>query len=214
MEIIVVLAVLLIVTAITVPVVNKASERGLNVTCQSHLRNLLTASFDYSGDHYGSLPENYLGNSESKRLAWYLSLAGIKYAGDSMTGSYQTSYLPHEGFGKNSGDYFCPSYPNPATKGDLAWTTYAMNRALIGAKIANVSSRKVVFMDSLLIPSAQSFALYGPRVSSQWSRYHPVHGNSSNFIFMDGQVVSVPIGDPTSTSSTETISQWFYPIDN
>lgn len=109
-ELLVVVSILAILVALLLPALNSAREKAKEITCTSNLKQIGTASFSYSDDNDGRLPQaaddasailakhlaNYMGTAEytlEQKGVWFCP-SYEKLPSDNGTTQYYGSYNP------------------------------------------------------------------------------------------------------------------------
>jgi len=210
-ELLVVIGVIAILLILTFPVLEKVNASRMNAGCVSNLRQLLTATSFYLGDHEMTYPKHYNDAlaSGDRVKQWFLPLIGYPNAPYQIA-PYATTYVQHGGYGVKKAPFFCMKNPSFKTSGQQAWTNYAMNLRLLGKRAATLSSSKVLFFDANYSNApALRYVTNGPG-SAEWSRYIPVHGRFSNFAFTDGHVEAIYVsGNDSEAPSPKILADWF-----
>lgn len=121
-EMLTVIAIIALLAALLLPVVDKTRQRAGETTCQNNLRQLQLAWIMYAGDHDDNLPRNAAGLDAGKTRENPGWVAGTMWldcdAGQDLTESTNTELLAGEkyaAFGsigryvKNAAVYHCPA---------------------------------------------------------------------------------------------------------
>lgn len=212
-ELLVVIAVITAVIFLSIPAAQRVRSYSQVARCTNNLQQLSTAVFAYAMDHNMTFPEHYLADTKQTiTLPWYLPLSA--QSAPKQIGEYEICYIHHAGYGKKKRPFFCESNPRFNREGQLAWTNYAFNGFLIGKKMASVSTKKVMLMDSYFgTQKPLHYISYGPSVVDDWQTYRPVHGNFAQFAFTDGHIESVFISDSTGGAPSSKIMKDWFEID-
>jgi prepilin-type processing-associated H-X9-DG protein len=177
MEVLVVVAVLVAATSITLPVMRSLMARSHAVNCASNLRQIGLATMMYAGDNQMTLPST---SHQRGGRSWTLTLQ--PYASGTIT--FKCAQDPHK---RRSYTYVINDFltPHPAGADHLNYS--------ILAKIDRLES---TFMFAEAVPSHSSdhfhFAAYAggkipPAVFEHQASVRS-HGENANYLFADGHV--------------------------
>lgn len=210
MELIIVLLIVAILMALTIPVSNRIKEKYQATQCISNIRTLYSGIMAYGAEHQGKFPENTLPGSSTTK-SWYIPLR---------------DYIPGES-GRKVAPYFCPANPADPTLGSGRHTNYAINAWLYeeqevpnlfppSLRFPQLAKTKALLMDSYEKDAAPLETWYtqsGRR--GGWTFAEAVHGNRVNIIFTDGHVES-PLVEPRLIDAKGNLqklqTQWFWPV--
>jgi prepilin-type N-terminal cleavage/methylation domain-containing protein/prepilin-type processing-associated H-X9-DG protein len=233
-ELLVVMAILALLTALLLPVISSARERSHQAACASNLKQIGSALMLYASDHDGFIPSwNFASHTEyTYPNGWYYGQYGLGHPVSGLRYLAYEGYL--KGFSKPSLNErpttTCPSFW-PKVPKEQGWGggyphhtaymhggTYAFNAHLdrsIGLSFPGVQMRRI-----FTVPNISKRFIYGEGASSQ-CRIHSStnshfniwwgHNGSANFLFGDGHVAAysqkdIPLatGWPTQPWGTDS----------
>ena len=150
-ELLVVIAIIAILAAMLLPALNMAREKGRDSVCRTNLKNMATASMQYSQDY-----RDYFTPSEYNGIRWYTLLTSY---GCNYDPQYRTRRVA-------KGTFACPSetqpFGNSYTAGYYIETHYGVNVYLCGQHTIYPSSthiQKYHKQSALTMPSRAIYAL-------------------------------------------------------
>ena len=149
-ELLVVIAIIAILAALLLPALNMAREKGRDSVCRTNLKNIATASAQYSQDY-----KDYLSPAEYNGIRWYTMLTSY---GCDYKAQYKTDKVA-------KGTFACPSETQPFgpsyTSGYYEDTHYGLNVYLCGQDTiypTQENTQKYHKLSALTMPSK---AIYG-----------------------------------------------------
>jgi len=184
-EILCVLAILVIISAILLPALSRVQEKGHQSVCQSNLKQLALAFQLYSQDNAGYYPW-WFNNSDGGDFS-VLPSPNTGFPPSSRPGvPWAKAIQPYI---KNTQMLHCPSLQSASSQNPLAdgFTDYAYNLNLSGqndAKFSN-SSSLILLEDYASLPGwsyARNSADADGRSGST------IHSGGANYVFVDGHV--------------------------
>ncbi|MBC8101248.1 MAG: prepilin-type N-terminal cleavage/methylation domain-containing protein [Cytophagales bacterium] len=205
LELLVVLTILLMLTALLLPILTRAQIRWKQETCQQNLRHLAQAALMYARDHDDFPPPAAINvGREVVGRTWY---RGNVY--------WPLLLLPYVSGGDRQ-VFRCPDAPfeTPRFGPGMEWHTYAIN-AQVAVRIPNhlgLTPRKLssvgrqeaaglfvdsagvclLYEDDFIARPVSDLAHYGGMNSMGRSTY-PSHQNGINLVFVDGHAVWIPV---------------------
>ena len=196
-EILVVIAIIAIISAILFPVLARAKEDAKKTVCASNLHQLSVAELEYAGDNNGRFD-------------------GVPYEITTRFPYYCSAIKPY----LHSPDNLrCPDFQDFGTFAGSQATGYAFNGCALRDIVLN-PSKMILFCEvaaigeadsppntgfspvaALLAPDSLTFA--GDKAFIHFGSYGSVrHFGKSNYVMIDGSLRAVP---PTQV-------QWYYPL--
>jgi|GEM_PF-2550034 len=201
-EVLIVVAIIAILSALAMPAFKTTIESGRKVKCLSNLKQLGQATLAYNADHEQFLPPFAVNFSAGGMTFWYLEIR--PYLGASNT----HGFVMEPGFpkGKNLPVFYCPSV---SAKSAHPHTHYGANANLF----ANPSSRlpdESPQTKTLRVPAPSKMVMYtetidptNPSLESSWqlpanwakntpNQWFPHrHGETVNMVFCDAHAENV-----------------------
>ena len=205
-ELLVVIAIIAILAAILFPVFAKAREKARQSSCQSNLKQLGLAFFQYTQDYDGILPPLYTLNPTNlwvQKVVPYVS--GSTY--DGVWGSAifgynfmrcpsipQSSYVAVS-YGVNYpfvisgsdliGGAMLDKVPsNVYVAADYAGTAYNYNGSIVNPEVSTYEFNTDTDGDGIKDSSSKYIQYFG----GNYNGFYPVHSKGGNFLFGDGHV--------------------------
>lgn len=218
-ELLTVIAIIAVLTAITIPVINNVRESARNTRCMVNLRGLHTAASLWSTENGGRLPdarrwaynEGASNTSHQYQLSNYLVMTAPKGAawGDAPSpmkcDSAAAIRLSTQEWGRT---YSINAYATSTLDGVLRQEIhgYPLRMSLIPhpAKMA-------FFMDGAVSPATGAYQtnVSGSHASPGHSTpFNYPHGDSINVVFIDGHVESIDRAVMVSAHSNTGTSFW------
>ena len=222
-ELLVVMAVLGTLAALTFPALNAAKSASKNAACVSNLKQIGAALFSYVADHDGALvPGSSINDSKSPTYTWFQVL-NEEYMGGNPKNRYSTNppswqecpskrfksktTYQNIGYGWN---WFAGSYTNGVADGGFGympdWPGYGYNSRL--SQVTHPAKTIIVgdSKDLENIPTGSDYmnmALYPPPAGGSVTWADPKnrasrHGGKGNYLMVDGHVEALP---PTMDAS-------------
>ncbi|RRJ94992.1 type II secretion system protein [Opitutaceae bacterium TAV4] len=188
-ELLVVIVIIGILTAITIPVVGRVRESARATECQSYLHQYGSAMWLYAADHQNKMVKSYRRNDDDT--------ASIGWAHDLRP---YLDVIKSRKFNQNPNkiriSYSCPTFE--ANERDLP--KYNENAALGYHMNSNFSDKKMVSLDP-----ARSVVVYDAFMSSSWAASAPDpsksggslahrHRDRIHLLFVDAHVQSMAKG--------------------
>ena len=132
-EVLVVIAIIAIVSAIVLPVLQRSKKQGKDLLCSSNLRQLGYAVSIYTQDN-SNYPESFCRDDEycHRYISWQQSTdLGISNT-DDLKGYWWFNFLANiidENPANKDGIFWCPSrnVPNPSSKSNILCNNYGIN---------------------------------------------------------------------------------------
>jgi len=219
-ELILVVVLISLLAALLMPSLGALKEKSLAAACASNLRGLAAGMQAYAADHNLEFPLDRKNGATG--LSWYAPLK---------------NYVPHSGFGKKKGAYFCPANPYKVTaSGNGGWTTYAVNSNFVTTDTKEssgdpdfiekravmrwnqVDGVKALLLDAYNGPESGGtwYKISGARHSNPWTNTWAVHGDRVNVVFTDGHIEAPRVSPRTirqpSKDLNELRAEWFWPL--
>jgi len=199
-EMLVTIAVLGVLVAITIPVVSSVRQSAKDTQCLSNLRQIATAINLYRADHkgYPPTPIDLVKATYENRSVW--EYGSIKAVG---LGLLQYNGYLQSPIGASlavTGDNRSPIFHDPSRDGwayaNVNWIDYSY---LISGPFSTAPTRYTPTIDPAM---AVATDVQG---GNSMTDGLPVHGNSANVAYADGSVAKVPYAtysSPNHLSST------------
>ncbi len=222
-ELMVVVAIVGILIAITIPATSKALSRAKKIQCSGNLKQLSAAMLLYCKDNQGKFPpvqtQNY--NNTNKKEQWTSLISRFiskKYSGDPNAPA------------KDRPVFFCPNAlkHRPGTY-ETKHGSYGMNTSLTNNPAGgqpkrihshNRTSQTVMLADGHWVPNDKNWAA-GLNLNDEWypddypdnptdGRSTFVHEDGANFVYLDGHTEWLPYSnystnEPLWTGTTNSL---------
>ena len=225
-ELLTVIAIIGILAGILIPVVGRVRESAKNSACLSNLRQIGTAFHLHATDRGGTFPPSQRANSDIYPAGsiWTIEIHPYLEGRDiAPNGGIPT---PQEWLAGTSAAIVCPSHLNTDAYESAPWMTgYAMNYRLYSPDVplSNTdngvattwnlgsiemssvpASRKILVADHHAFQfEVTQFGKLNPHIAALRLFKRHGGGNSSNYLFVDGSVRSIP-------STAEALYTYFY----
>lgn len=193
-ELLVVVSVMAILVSLLLPAINSARARARSIICQSQMRQITSATLQYTQDYSGFLPRStHSVLSAPNQMPWGCALYCY------------INGCPYTGSGPEWDRLFNGLYRCPADRRRTGQYSYGLNSCLELTAQEN-GGRTWTRVDQM--PMASRVIVYGELKSSSAGIDHIManvwkyggkpevdksrHGTHSNYAFLDGHVESLP----------------------
>ncbi len=196
MEMLIVLGIIVVLTALLFPALQVVIERGRNAVCVGRLRAIGAGLLQYTTDNNGKLPYASMGGTPARY--WFDALnpyMGIPETDFNRTEPYPWQLCPSKPFNKY------PESNNRRQAVGYGWNHQQFGNARSGAvrverllSEVTIPSRTIIIADSLDIPDALSAI---PPISQNRLLYSWIvnllakrHSDQGNYLMLDGHVMA------------------------
>jgi prepilin-type processing-associated H-X9-DG protein/prepilin-type N-terminal cleavage/methylation domain-containing protein len=208
-ELLVVVAVIALLSALAFPALRSAIETGRRATCAGNLKTLATGVLGYAGENNGFLPYS-LGNNlilgGPSSAPWFWAVGD--YLGGQYTKAQEADWSKQKTFRGLPSCLYCPSAKRETSNTTPYDVSYGINRILVDKDLANSPptqtrvisvprpSRMVLLGDSMSYSEKGSHAwrVTGGTVSKR-------HGTVANVAWLDGHVSREPLAELATNAS-------------
>jgi len=210
----VVVAILGILAALTFPAINAAKGAGKNAACVSNLKQIGVALFSYVADHDGAFPPGSVVPSPDRSYVtpylWFQALEDEYMGGNSKKG-FSTNHPSWQecpaktfkswdrwsvGYGWN---YWAGTYTGGVGDGGFGYDPAHAPGYGYNSRLAQVThpSKTIIVGDSMDLPNSsgtyQNIYVYPPVGVSTPSKFRASrHGGKGNYLMVDGHVEALP----------------------
>jgi prepilin-type processing-associated H-X9-DG protein len=206
-ELLVVVAVIALLSALAFPALRSAIETSRRATCAGNLKTLATGVLGYAGENNGGLPYTH-GNtvdiSDGPASAPWFWAAG-DYIGSKYTRAQEINWSKQKTFRGLPSSFYCPSAKRETNNPAPYDVSYGINAILAGNSGGGPQTRlSSVPRASGMILLADSMS-YSEKGSHAWS-VRPTtvserHGTVANVAWLDGHVSREPLAELATNAS-------------
>jgi len=196
LELLIAAAIIAILVALLLPVLNKAREAGLASSCQNNLRQQALALLQYAGDNQDCYPvlldssKNPDRNSAPVLMNPYLGIrqeAKEKYFNPFFPNPHIGPASPYNG----SKVFYCPARQNTAAAARYSDYGTGIIPPYYKTKISHLKRPTISLFRMDVIYKNNS--VFGLLDIGDWKFVHFRHKNRTNTVFFDGHASSIPI---------------------
>jgi prepilin-type N-terminal cleavage/methylation domain-containing protein/prepilin-type processing-associated H-X9-DG protein len=187
-ELMVVIAIITLLAAITLPAVARARSSSRSTVCINNLRQWGLATRAYAMDHEDYLPPDGSPNGTSTKSGWYIDLPATlrmpTYA--ELDWPFNPAMTPSPGI------WVCPSSTNRSNGKNLFF--YCLNQHVNDTG----SDNRPVMLDAIKSPARTVWLFDNGRraaVAQQNNVALNVHAGGAQFLFLDGHVARFRTGE-------------------
>ena len=185
-ELLVVIAVLAVLAAITLPVVARAKTAGKSTTCLNNLKQWGAATHLYATDHDDFLPPDGSPNGTSTKSGWYIDLPRTI----SLPTYAELEWPTNAAMTPPPSIWVCPNSTNRSNGRNLFF--YCLNQHVNDTGADN----RQITTDSIPSPSLTVWLFDNGRraaVAQQNNVAVNIHNGGAQFLFLDGHVARHPV---------------------
>jgi len=203
LELMITVAIIAILVALLLPVLNKAREAGFTSNCRGNLRQQIMALLQYAGDNQDSYPAllNAAGdfdpNSGPVAMNPYLGIeqpASEAYFNPNMTGVVKNSTCPYNG----SRVFYCPARKNTNAKARYSDYGTRIGWWVPSWLILKISHLKKPSMSLFRVDTTYGVGYdFGRLNIGYMSNVHFRHNSRANTMYFDGHIASSPLSIST-----------------
>ncbi|WP_088179308.1 prepilin-type N-terminal cleavage/methylation domain-containing protein [Geminisphaera colitermitum] len=197
-ELLTVIAIIGILTAILIPTVGKVRESARAVQCASNLRQIQLASISYANDHRGSYVPVLMNDSSTgtTRVLWYENSDFLAYFPKTRSGNGTKDLL--------SKALHCPTALSRGNPNDYTYGANVENFRgqgdgvpgyVRGGTMSTVArpSQTMAFVDALDWQVLVKGSLWSGEEKYEGQTIAYRHGDKANLVFFDGHTARLPL---------------------
>jgi prepilin-type processing-associated H-X9-DG protein/prepilin-type N-terminal cleavage/methylation domain-containing protein len=208
-ELLVVVAVIALLSALAFPGLRSAIETSRRATCAGNLKTLAIGVLGYAGENNGFLPysvNNDLIPGAPASAPWFW--AAGDYIGSKYTGAQEADWKGRNVFRAMPSCLYCPSAKRETSNTTPYDISYGINRILVDKDLANSppTQTRVISVPrpSKMVLLADSMS-YSEKGSHAWKVANGTvskrHGTVANVAWLDGHVSREPLAELATNAS-------------